>query len=57
MKCLDLIWCKQQEGFLGDGSRSTFDRRNGSVGMAQSEWLSRNGSVGMALLEGFELGV
>ena len=60
---LELIWFTQQEGFLGDGSRRTFDVYRGAVIWdGQLRVIEINASdtaplVGMALLEGFELRV
>ncbi len=60
---LELTWFTQQEGFLGDGSRRTFDVYRGTVIWdGQLRVIEINGSdtaplVGMALLEGFELRV
>ncbi|MBW4578585.1 MAG: clan AA aspartic protease [Tildeniella nuda ZEHNDER 1965/U140] len=58
---LALTWFTQQEGFLGDGSRRTFDVYRGTViWNGQLRAIEINASdtaplVGMALLEGFEL--
>ncbi|XGV95715.1 MAG: clan AA aspartic protease [Leptolyngbya sp. BL-A-14] len=58
---LALTWFTQQEGFLGDGSRRTFDVYRGAVIWdGQIRVIEVNASdtaplVGMALLEGFEL--
>ena len=58
-----LTWFTQQEGFLGDGSRRTFDVYRGTVIWdGQLRVIEINASetaplVGMALLEGFELRV
>ena len=58
---LELTWFTQQEGFLGDGSRRTFDVYRGTVIWdGQLRVIEINASdttplVGMALLEGFEL--
>ena len=60
---LELVWFTQQEGFLGDGSRRTFDVYRGAVIWdGQLRVIEINASdtaplVGMALLEGFELRV
>jgi clan AA aspartic protease len=60
---LELTWFTQQEGFLGDGSRKTFDVYRGTVIWdGQRRVIEVNASdtaplVGMALLEGFELRV
>ncbi len=60
---LELTWFTQQEGFLGDGSRRTFDVYRGTVIWdGQLRVIEINASdtaplVGMALLEGFELRV
>jgi clan AA aspartic protease len=60
---LALTWFTQQEGFLGDGSRRTFDVYRGTVIWdGQLRVIEINASdtaplVGMALLEGFELRV
>ena len=60
---LELMWFTQQEGFLGDGSRRTFDVYRGAVIWdGQLRVIEINASdtaplVGMALLEGFELRV
>ena len=60
---LELMWFTQQEGFLGDGSRRTFDVYRGTVIWdGQLRVIEVNASdtaplVGMALLEGFELRV
>jgi clan AA aspartic protease len=60
---LDLTWFTQQEAFLGDGSRKTFDVYRGTVIWdGQLRVIEINASdtaplVGMALLEGFELRV
>jgi clan AA aspartic protease len=60
---LELMWFTQQEGFLGDGSRRTFDVYRGTVIWdGQLRVIEINASdtaplVGMALLEGFELRV
>ena len=60
---LELVWFTQQEGFLGDGSRKTFDVYRGAVIWdGQLRVIEINASdtaplVGMALLEGFELRV
>jgi clan AA aspartic protease len=58
---LELAWFAQQEGFLGDGSRRTFDVYRGTVIWdGQLRVIEINASdtaplVGMALLEVFEL--
>jgi clan AA aspartic protease len=58
---LELTWFTQQEGFLGDGSRRTFDVYRGTVIWdGQLRVIEVNASdtaplVGMTLLEGFEL--
>jgi clan AA aspartic protease len=60
---LELTWFTQQEGFLGDGSRRTFDVYRGTVIWdGQLRVIEINASdtaplIGMALLEGFELRV
>ena len=60
---LELTWFTQQEGFLGDGSRRTFDVYRGTVIWdGQLRVIEINASdtaplVGMTLLEGFELRV
>jgi clan AA aspartic protease len=60
---LELTWFTQQEAFLGDGSRRTFDVYRGTVIWdGQLRVIEINASdtaplVGMALLEGFELRV
>jgi clan AA aspartic protease len=60
---LELTWFTQQEGFLGDGSRRTFDVYSGTViWNGQLRVIEINASdtvplVGMSLLEGFELRV
>jgi hypothetical protein len=60
---LELAWFTQQEAFLGDGSRKTFDVYRGTVIWdGQLRMIEINASdtaplVGMALLEGFELRV
>jgi clan AA aspartic protease len=60
---LSLTWFTQQEAFLGDGSRRTFDVYRGTVIWdGQLRMIEINASdtaplVGMALLEGFELRV
>ncbi len=60
---LELTWFTQQEGFLGDGSRKTFDVYRGTVIWdGQLRVIEINASdtaplVGMTLLEGFELRV
>jgi clan AA aspartic protease len=60
---LELAWFTQQEAFLGDGSRKTFDVYRGTVIWdGQLRIIEINASdtaplVGMALLEGFELRV
>jgi clan AA aspartic protease len=60
---LALTWFTQQEAFLGDGSRRTFDVYRGTVIWdGQLRVIEINASdtaplVGMALLEGFELRV
>jgi clan AA aspartic protease len=60
---LELTWFTQQEGFLGDGSRRTFDVYRGTIIWdGQLRVIEINASdaaplVGMALLEGFELRV
>ena len=60
---LELMWSTQQEGFLGDGSRRTFDVYRGTVIWdGQLRVIEINASdtvplVGMAFLEGFELRV
>jgi clan AA aspartic protease len=60
---LELTWFTQQEGFLGDGSRKTFDVYRGTVIWdGQRRVIEVNASdtaplAGMALLEGFELRV
>jgi clan AA aspartic protease len=60
---LALTWFTQQEAFLGDGSRRTFDVYRGAVIWdGQLRVIEINASdtaplVGMALLEGFELRV
>ena len=60
---LELVWFTQQEGFLGDGSRKTFDVYRGAVIWdGQLRVIEINASdtaplVGMSLLEGFELRV
>ncbi|NJM48993.1 MAG: clan AA aspartic protease [Alkalinema sp. RU_4_3] len=60
---LELAWVTQQEAFLGDGSRKTFDVYRATVIWdGQLRIIEINASdtaplVGMALLEGFELRV
>jgi clan AA aspartic protease len=60
---LDLTWFTQQEGFLGDGSRRTFDVYRGTViwdGKLRVIEINASDTaplVGMGLLEGFELRV
>ncbi len=60
---LELTWFTQQEAYLGDGSRRTFDVYSGTVIWdGQLRVIEINASdtaplVGMALLEGFELRV
>ncbi|MGB8700489.1 MAG: clan AA aspartic protease [Thermosynechococcaceae cyanobacterium] len=60
---LELTWFTQQEGFLGDGSRKTFDVYRGTViwdGQLRAIEINASDTaplVGMALLEGFELRV
>ena len=60
---LALTWFTQQEGFLGDRSRKTFDVYSGTViWNGQLRVIEINASdtvplVGMAMLEGFELRV
>jgi clan AA aspartic protease len=60
---LELTWFTQQEGFLGDGSRRTFDvYRSTVIWDGERRVIEVNASdtaplVGMALLEGFELRV
>jgi clan AA aspartic protease len=60
---LELTWFTQQEVFLGDGSRKTFDvYRSTVIWDGQHRVIEVNASdtaplVGMALIEGFELRV
>jgi clan AA aspartic protease len=58
---LELTWFTQQEGFLGDGSRRTFNVYRGAViwdGQLRAIEINASDTVpliGMSLLEGFEL--